>query len=601
MSVPSSAANDRPDAGGLEATGAGDTPTREARLVELEAALAAAEARAREAEERAARAEAEAAAFVVDPDPLRELEASIAEAEARARDAEERTARTIAGQRSIESPVAPRRVNFGDVPETPSTSGARVMPAPKVGRLIEGTTDSVIVGGKPKADWSGVDGLAPQRTPFVQRFAPGNANEVKAYALRTTPPDKLKLSKKTKLSDSMPVISLHAKKHGLDSVLHTLHPDNPQMMVYICTDYMRLEFLRVKADMTALMKHWDSYDLMNDTAMTEFLVSACDDAMLRTITPYLEGDYLPAAALLVLICNETEHVSLAAYETIRKELENLNPKGFSGVDIPAYVDQALPIVIKLEKALQLTQMVHIDLIKKLVALEISGFSDKLREQFMYKVMDFYMSNGHLCYGDLMAKLRDLKLHPETILENAKYLYRALASNGLWPASKSKDSKAPPVYLGEGVDPSVQKEFAAFMAARDGTSKDKKKGGDIKCYGCNLPGVKKPDCPNCNPKKDDKKTKDEDKKKNQNEKALKEPAPKAGEPVVKIIDNKIYFYCGTCKRWQSTHLPQDHGKPNTKLTTAKLKELKQEFLAGKTVVHANYCEAATESSFGVNLD
>jgi hypothetical protein len=156
-------------------------------------------------------------------------------------------------------------------------------------------------------------------------------------------------------------------------------------------------------------------------------------------------------------------------------------------------------------------------------------------------------------------------------------------------------------LGEGVDPSVQKEFAAFMAARDGTSKDKKKGGDIKCYGCNLPGVKKPDCPNCNPKKDDKKTKDEDKKKNQNEKALKEPAPKAGEPVVKIIDNKIYFYCGTCKRWQSTHLPQDHGKPNTKLTTAKLKELKQEFLAGKTVVHANYCEAATESSFGVNLD
>ena len=190
MSNPSSAANDTNDPGTGGSISSGtmiDTPEREARLVELEATLSALRVQVREAEERAARAEAEAAARV-SVDPIRNIEADLADAQEQIRIAEERAARaeTImaagAAHNDIPTYETPHRGilrsgGFGPEPSEYFSDDALAVPI----MGYPGNRSSVLVGGKPKADWSGLDGTPPQATPFIRRFEAGNSNEIKAY------------------------------------------------------------------------------------------------------------------------------------------------------------------------------------------------------------------------------------------------------------------------------------------------------------------------------------------------------------------------------------------------------------------------------------
>lgn len=73
-----------------------------------------------------------------------------------------------------------------------------------MGKAINKTC--AMVGGKPKVDWSGLDGPPVQVTPFIYRYAAGNSSKMKLFHLRSTPPPDFKIMKKDELDDLMMIL-----------------------------------------------------------------------------------------------------------------------------------------------------------------------------------------------------------------------------------------------------------------------------------------------------------------------------------------------------------------------------------------------------------
>lgn len=456
---------------------------------------------------------------------------------------------------------------------TPGTLPTVTMAAPIMGTVID--FKRVKLGGEPKADWSGL--ASPSRgTPMCHRYA-SDSNEQKNYALRITLPDDFKFKKKCDLTDLMATLTRHVKAHGLDTVFYVPDPDKAGAVAFVPTDYTRIDWMKVRESVELWVNHcWDQYDLDNDAAAYEMLLKVCDKDMRRTINPYLTTSKkeLPASVLLALITSQVEHVTRLTYPTMRSDLMKKSPKNFPGVNIQMFNEFVMPTLVKLEQSRQLTEEVMTWLINSFISIEVSGFSNRIRDQFFDQVIRCYELQGDVTHGDMMMALRTEKLHWEDILSRALELYRNLVSYGQWPHKPSNDTKAPPANFNKVEEvlkghPDLLKTFQALMAsAPNGKQNNGKSKGE-------------------NAKKDDK---GKDKKDRPQDKW---PGPKNGEPIFKLNENRLYIWCKDCNngkgRWQSHHKPKDHGNSDKKLTIPELIKLRKDFQASKTVpAEFNFC-------------
>lgn len=462
------------------------------------------------------------------------------------------------------------------------------MTPPKMGILVD--HKRVKLGGEPKADWSGL--AAPTRgTPMCYRYA-SDSNEQKNYALRTTLPSDCVFKKKCDLVDLMAVLMRHAKNHGLDSVLYVPDPDRTLKVAFVPTDYTRIDWMKIRASVARWVDFcWDQYDLDNDAAAYEMILKACDKDMRRTINPYLVTckKELPASVLLALITSQVEHVTRLTYPSMRADLMKKTPKSFPGINIQLFNEMVMETLVKLEQSRQLTEEVMTWLIKAFIALQIDGFSNRLRDEFFDQLIRCYDLQGDATHSDMMDALREARLHWEDILARALELYRNMVSYGEWPNQASRDTKAPPasfnkVELALQGHPELVKQFQAFLAQ---TQKE------IKCFGCGKVGFRRPDCPNCKDKKNGGGDKGKGSGKTDDRVQDRWPAPKGNEPIFKIHDNRLYIFCSKCNdgkgRWQAHHKPKDHGDKSKKLGIPELIKLRKEFHASKTIpAEFNFC-------------
>lgn len=466
------------------------------------------------------------------------------------------------------------------------------MTPPKMGVVLD--FKRVKLGGEPKADWSGL-ALPSRGTPMCNRYA-SDSNEQKNYALRTSLPD-FHFKKKCDLTDLMATLVRHLKMHGLDSVMYVPDPDQPGKVAFVPTDHTRLDWMKIRDSVDHWVTHcWDQYDLDNDAAVYELLLKICDKDMRRTINPYLvtSKKELPASVLLALITSQVEHVTRLTYPSMRVELMKKTPKSFTGVNIQMFNELIMPTLVKLEQSRQLTEEVMTWITNSFIGLGIDGFSNRLRDQFFDQVINCYEMQGDVNHTDMMTALRVQKIHWEDILTRAVTLYRNLVSYGQWPHKASTDSKAPPSSFNKVEEvlkgqPDLLKQFQALLAQTQ---------REIKCHGCGKVGVKRPDCPNCKDKKGGSGGNGSNgvkgsANKSQDRPHDKWPAPKDGEPILKIHENRMYIFCNKCNegkgRWQAHHKPKDHGNKDKKLTIQDLIELRKEFQASKTVpAEFNFC-------------
>lgn len=142
------------------------------------------------------------------------------------------------------------------------------MMAPIMGKRL--SEDCIVLGGKPLADWSGLDG-EPMVTPNCRHFVAGSTAKKRGYKEQCTPPDDFKLSKKCDLYDMMSLLTNHVKTHGSDSVLYVPDPDNDDKVLFVPLHYSRLNHLLMKNKVIEWSRNWDTYDKENDSALVLLL------------------------------------------------------------------------------------------------------------------------------------------------------------------------------------------------------------------------------------------------------------------------------------------------------------------------------------------
>lgn len=499
--------------------------------------------------------------------------------------------------RGIESVRFPESRRKSGVSESMANTPGDEFNLPGMEAPIMGTRLSescVIVGGKPLADWSGLAGTSAS-TPNCRRFVPGTSAEERAYKERCTPPDDLKLTKKCDIYDAMSLLTNHAKTHGLDTVLYVPDPDDPSKVLFVPQHYSRLNHLLMKGKVIEWTAKWDSYDKENDAALVVLLRSAIDKDIRTAINPYLDFEELPASVILMLICNEIKPQTVLSYDTDRAALMRKNIKSYTGHDVKKFCEAIRPELRRLEQAHEMTKNVLIWLVNSFIAVNLMGFSDVIRQAFFDPLIETFSSLGDYTQTQLMQTLRSKNLHWEQLLDKATLIYTNMKAAGHWKWTESKDSKASPqqFYLNELADePKTQKLVANIIAA----AKDKKPV----CFKCGKIGVKAPDCPDCKKEKEKGEKSKEKKGDSKNKpKGIDHPAPKEGEKPIKIVDNRLYFWCPECNRWESTHYPKDHGKEGSKIPLSDLIRIKKEFKAdGKLPPEFNFCQFVTDE--GINL-
>jgi hypothetical protein len=232
----------------------------------------------------------------------------------------------------------------------------------------------------------------------------------------------------------------------------------------------------------------------------------------------------------------------------------------------------------LERGNEVDKKLMLWLIDAFFEINAGGFSDEIRRTFYDPIVQEIRSLGDGSNGMLMRALRSKDLHWEHVLDKAMRLYESLREGGHWKWVASKDKKASPqFYLNE---PKTETNST------------------LKCWGCNTPGVKKADCPKCKNKSSDTSKNNKKNRNNRKKNGIDHPAPKDGEQQMKVVENRLYWWCPKCNRWVSMHLPKDHGK-NAKVTTEQLIEMKKDFLnSGKVPPSFNFCEIVSDE--GINL-
>lgn len=201
----------------------------------------------------------------------------------------------------------------------------------------------------------------------------------------------------------------------------------------------------------------------------------------------------------------------------------------------------------------------------------------IRQYFFDPLIETFTALRDYTQTQLMTTLRRHNIHWEQLLDRARIIFTNMKAADHWKWAESKDSKASP------------NQF--FL-------------NEIVCNGCGKEDVKKPDCPVCKKKKGENEKKGDKEQGDKNKKkgglgSDAHPALKDNEQPIKVVDNCVYFWCPKCKRWESTHLPKDHGKQNTKLMVDQLIEIKKQFVAtSKPPADFSFCQIISDE--GVNL-
>ena len=144
--------------------------------------------------------------------------------------------------------------------------------SPTMGGVIQyqGKDYVAWTGGKPKADWSGLeDSTASYKNPRQPR---GNSvsGEQKAFSYRTQGLQE-KFSQEGDLSAFIQKVEKHLVHYGLDSIAYLPDPQDKQTMRSVITEHARFSVENAKDEQAKLVTKYDEYGKKNNEAAAEFL------------------------------------------------------------------------------------------------------------------------------------------------------------------------------------------------------------------------------------------------------------------------------------------------------------------------------------------
>ena len=170
--------------------------------------------------------------------------------------------------------------------QTAQTVGSQFSPVrPKMGGLRETGPETTTpwTGGKPKADWSGLENNKPESIQPTQYRPTSVSAQAKGRYYRTLGLD-TKLTRDGDILAFQREVQDHLEDHGLDTNAYLKDPGDSSKVILIIMEHGRFNHTKAckEANDTALLFH-DEYDHANDRDAKKFLLNSLDDDLTKQL------------------------------------------------------------------------------------------------------------------------------------------------------------------------------------------------------------------------------------------------------------------------------------------------------------------------------
>ena len=236
------------------------------------------------------------------------------------------------------------------VPRTPGTASGTVAPpmAPRMGDCCQVSAKKfeIWVGGKPQADWSGLDSSANYEYPGQHRpIYAHHASKAKTARLEAPEPNP-KFKKGSDIGQFAKDFLKLLEQRGLDTVTYLPDPLDPTKMLSVITDYPRFDQEIVASQSKLIVNKWDQMDRHNDEEVTELLFKVLHPDLAADLKKKTDGK--KCVVVWMKMIQKTQDVSINDVKTLRAEIKKLRLVNYPGQNVELLTTAFTTVAEKLD-------------------------------------------------------------------------------------------------------------------------------------------------------------------------------------------------------------------------------------------------------------
>ena len=458
-------------------------------------------------------------------------------------------------------------------------------PKPIMGAIIALAKDSwsAWTGGKPNADWTGLDSSAQLETPSPNQLRPVYVSAAqKGYTHRRT-------GMNTPFNSTDDLISFqnavwdHLTDTGMDSIAYLPDPTDGTKMTNVVKAHARYTVQSAEVLVRNQLVRYDKYDKTNDKAARAYLLASLVPTLSNKVSEKLE-DTDPFPIVWLQFLKSIQSTSIERFEDLKNSIKLRLPSQYSGENLELLAAQFRKDALELTTAGQYDHNLTLSMIKIFLLAGGTGNEDfrfplrSTKQRLEQALLDIGFKEKTAANDHMVS----LKLTYKDVCTQAEDTYRTLYDRKEWPPARSvRDSKAPPTAFGnvattENQSPITRAEVMTLIHSKprlNGSSDNSKKPGN--CNKCGKAGHWARECTENNKQGDNARSQRQGNRpgfRPNNDRNARKPGwrstpPPPGTPTTKKKDNHTFNWCATCKRWSTTHATETHTGGTTRGSTA----------------------------------